>query len=55
MEAIKISLENISGGISYRTHVQNIGWMNSVQNGNIAGTEGSSLRLEVIEIKLVEK
>ena len=38
--------------VTYRTHVQNIGWQNYVSNGNIAGTEGKSARLEGINIKL---
>ena len=38
--------------ISYRTHVQDIGWQSYVQNGNTAGTTGRSLRLEGINIKL---
>jgi uncharacterized protein YjdB len=37
---------------SYRTHVQNVGWQNYVSNGTMSGTEGQSLRLEGIEIKL---
>ncbi|WP_050741391.1 D-alanyl-D-alanine carboxypeptidase family protein [Acetobacterium bakii] len=39
-------------GCSYRTHVQDIGWQNFVKDGAISGTEGQSLRLEGIEIKL---
>ena len=38
--------------VKYRTHVQDIGWQNYVQNGNTAGTTGRSLRLEGINIKL---
>ena len=38
--------------VSYRTHVQNVGWQSYVQNGNTAGTTGRSLRLEGINIKL---
>ena len=40
-------------GVEYRTHVQDIGWQNYVQDGKTAGTEGKSLRLEAIDIKLV--
>ena len=36
--------------IAYRAHVQDIGWMNPVSNGEIAGTTGKSLRLEAIKI-----
>ncbi len=37
--------------LSYRTHVQNVGWQDFMQNGEISGTQGQSLRLEAIEIK----
>ncbi len=38
--------------ISYRTHVQNIGWQDWRKDGAVAGTTGRSLRVEAIEIKL---
>jgi len=38
--------------ISYRTHVQSIGWQDYVSDGEMSGTEGRRLRLEGIEIKL---
>lgn len=38
--------------VSYRTHVQNIGWQDYVSNGAMSGTSGDGLRLEGIEIKL---
>ncbi len=38
--------------VSYRTHVENIGWQNYVKNGATAGTSGQGLRLEGINIKL---
>ena len=57
MEAIKISLgnsEEIPDGasISYQVHVQDYGWMNWCNNGEMAGTTGSSKRIEAIRIKL---
>ena len=39
----------------YRVHAQNIGWMGWVKNGELAGTEGQSKRLESIQIMLVSK
>ncbi|MGV8906530.1 MAG: Ig-like domain-containing protein, partial [Acetobacterium sp.] len=42
-----------SVGVTYRTHVQNIGWMDWKSNGELSGTEGQSLRMEAMEIKLV--
>ena len=41
-----------SPSISYRTHVQNTGWMNAVTSGNTSGTTGKNLRLEAIQINL---
>ena len=39
--------------ISYQGQVQNIGWQNSVMDGNLAGTEGKSYRLEALKIQLI--
>ena len=38
--------------VTYRTHVQNVGWQAIVKDGAMSGTSGQSLRLEGIEIKL---
>ena len=38
--------------VNYCTHVQNIGWQNPVANGDVAGTEGQSLRLEALKVTL---
>ena len=38
--------------VTYRTHVENIGWQNYVKESEIAGTSGKSYRLEGINIKL---
>ncbi|MBC3888612.1 leucine-rich repeat protein [Acetobacterium paludosum] len=43
----------VPDGVTYRTHIQNIGWENTwAADGTRAGTEGQSLRLEGIEINL---
>lgn len=68
LEAIQIVLVNKGGEapgpttrpcvetlVKYDTHVQNIGWQDSVSDGVMAGTEGRSLRLEGIHIKLVNQ
>ena len=54
LEGICIKLSNtpVSGGITYRTHVQKIGWQGWKSNGAMSGTSGKSLRLEAIQIKL---
>ncbi len=46
------STQKATPSISYRTHVQNIGWQSYVKNGKMAGTSGRCLRLEGINIKL---
>ncbi len=38
--------------VSYRTHVQRIGWQGYVTDGAMSGTSGKSYRLEGINIKL---
>ena len=38
--------------VSYRVHVQNDGWQAYMLNGQMAGTEGQSLRVEALKIKL---
>lgn len=36
--------------IQYRVHIQDIGWQEPKENGEIAGTEGKEKRIEAIEI-----
>lgn len=52
LEAMRLSLGDVDGGIEYQTHVQNIGWQNWVADGELSGTSGQSLRLEAIKIRL---
>ncbi|MBR3511402.1 MAG: Ig-like domain-containing protein [Clostridia bacterium] len=57
LESIRIKLENISGGIEYVTHIQNIGWEDAKggawkKDGERSGTSGRSFRLEAIKIRL---
>jgi len=58
LEGIEISLKNVNhtgytGGISYQTHIENIGWNQGYKSdGDMAGTSHQSLRLEAIKIKL---
>ena len=44
---------NVIPTVSYRTHVQDVGWQDYVQNGEISGTSGQAKRLEGINIKLL--
>ena len=41
-----------TAGINYRSHVQTYDWTDWVSNGQKAGTEGESKRLEALEIRL---
>lgn len=55
VEAITIDLENstgLSGSLEYRVHVQDIGWQDYRNAGEMAGTEGQAQRLEGIEMIL---
>src|SRR5699024_6550132 len=44
----------LQGGIHYSTHVQNIGWMDAVSDGQLSGTTGQNLRLGGIRIHFDE-
>ncbi|MCL1847630.1 MAG: serine protease, partial [Coriobacteriia bacterium] len=54
LESLSLSLKSppYTGGIRYRTHVQNIGWLGWAANGAPSGTSGQSLRLEAVCIEL---
>lgn len=44
------SVEDIR--VTYRTHVQSIGWQNYVENGILSGTVGERKRMEAIEVSI---
>lgn len=46
------SMDVTEPSVKYRTHVQNVGWQNYVQNGATSGTLGKSLRLEALNIQV---
>lgn len=52
----QVKAENTSSGggltVSYRSHVQDVGWQGYVSNGSLSGTTNLALRLEGINIKL---
>ncbi len=54
LEAITISVSDpaYSGGVKYRTHIQDIGWQEWKYDGDLSGTAGMAKRLEAIEIEL---
>ena len=39
--------------VQYKTHVQNIGWQGNTLDGKTAGTEGRALRIEAINMNLI--
>ena len=42
-----------TASVSYRAHVQNIGWQRYVSDGETAGTTGRGLRVEALSLKVV--
>ena len=53
MEAIQLKLSgDVSGGVRYCAHVQNVGWQGWKADGATAGTSGRSLRVEAVKIEL---
>lgn len=51
-EEEKVEPQTEKPGLSIDAHVQNIGWMKAVGEGDIAGTSGQAKRVEAIKIKL---
>lgn len=53
LEAFKLGLDStVGGGISYSAHVQDIGWQSAVSDGQEAGTDGLSKRVECVKLSL---
>lgn len=50
---IKLTGNEYSGSIQYKTHIQSYGWQDWSYNGETSGTRGKAKRLEGIEIQLV--
>ena len=58
LEAVEIKLTGDMEkyyDVWYRVHIQHHGWLGWAKNGESAGTEGYSYRLEAIQIQLVKK
>lgn len=58
LETIQVRLTDemaIHYDLYYRVHVQDYGWLGWAKNGESAGTEGKSKRVEAIELKLIPK
>ena len=52
LEGVSIKLNGVSGGITYKAHVENIGWQSSKANGAFAGTKGQGKQVEAAQISL---
>jgi Bacterial surface proteins containing Ig-like domains len=46
------SVESVSAGVTYSSHVQKVGWQSFVNDGALSGTTGKLLRDEAVRIKL---
>jgi uncharacterized repeat protein (TIGR02543 family) len=46
------TITGYDGKLMYQVHVQNIGWMDPVEAGQMAGTEGKGLRIEAVRFWL---
>ena len=47
-----IQIYAATGSVRYQTHLKDLGWVNTVYNGQIGGTTGQSRRMEAIAIAL---
>lgn len=52
LEGLRLTCATPGVDLTYRTHVQNIGWQGWVGEGALSGTQGRSLRLEALQIQL---
>ncbi|MBQ6130443.1 hypothetical protein IJI72_02015 [Candidatus Saccharibacteria bacterium] len=53
MDAFAVRLSGDNTGISYRSHIQDLGWESTFhQDGDISGESGSGKRIEAIQLKL---
>ncbi len=48
----KIARAEENAQVTYRSHVQNVGWQDWVSNGELSGTSGESLRMEAMNIQV---
>lgn len=51
-QIVKAATTSSDVSVTYTGHVQNVGWQNWVSDGTEAGTDGRSLRVEALKIKL---
>ncbi|MFZ3590424.1 N-acetylmuramoyl-L-alanine amidase [Bacillus sp. DJP31] len=51
-EDTTIGSEVVTPSVNYATNIQDMGWLNSVSNGEMSGTEGQAKRIEGIKISV---
>lgn len=51
---IEVEKKSEGNGVTYSSHVQNYGWLSTVKEGAVSGTEGEGKRLEAFRINLGE-
>lgn len=49
-----ITANNRALAVSYKSHVQNIGWQRNVKDGKVSGTTGEKKQIEALQIKLLQ-
>lgn len=52
LKTAKLTITVVKTSVAYQSHIQGIDWQNMVTDGALSGTQGKSLRLEGIKIKL---
>lgn len=53
LEAVQLSARHEGWKVVCQAHVQNLGWMEPVSDGQTCGTTGRSLRLEAVRVWMV--
>ena len=55
LEAFQITVKDSPGwSVQYRAHVQGVGWQPWRRDGQTAGTTGKGLRVEAVQVRLVQ-
>lgn len=51
---VAVETKSEGNGVTYSSHVQSYGWLSTVKEGAVSGTEGESKRLEAFRVNLGE-
>ncbi|WP_084013287.1 hypothetical protein [Enterococcus ureasiticus] len=55
LEAMQLLVSHPKGTVTYRMHVQGQGWQSWRHESGVAGSQGSGLRSEAVQIKATKK